>query len=87
MMVMKKIWKMMAMTLVMGMTVSMAAGCGNQGSTPQEPANDQKQAEQQAPEAKDMYTVGVVQLAEHDALTKANKGFVDGLAAEGFEEG
>ena len=48
MMVMKKIWKMMAMTLVMGMTVSMAAGCGNQGSTPQEPANDQKQAEQQA---------------------------------------
>lgn len=83
----KKIWKAVAMTLVMGMTMGTLAGCGNdsqQASTPQEP---QGQQEQQKPQDETMKNVGVILYAEHDALVNASKGFADGLAAAGFEEG
>ena len=33
------------------------------------------------------YKIGVVQLVEHNALDAANRGFVDGLKARGYEEG
>jgi len=33
------------------------------------------------------YKIGIVQLVEHNALDAANRGFVDGLKARGFEEG
>ncbi len=36
---------------------------------------------------KQMHKIGIVQLVEHDALDAANKGFVDGLAEEGYKEG
>ena len=80
----KKMGKALAMMLVLGMTVSMLSGCGSNNNTP---AADQQQSQAQEPQTKEMMTVGIVQLAEHDALTSANKGFVDGLAAEGFVEG
>lgn len=35
---------------------------------------------------KTMYKVGIVQHVQHNALDAANKGFVDGLAANGFKE-
>ena len=38
-----------------------------------------------APEKK-MVKVGIVQLVEHSALDAANKGFVDGMAANGYKE-
>lgn len=48
----------------------MLAGCGGE-----------KKAEQ-----KKTVKVGIVQLVEHAALDAANKGFVDGMAANGFKE-
>lgn len=36
--------------------------------------------------SKKQFTVGIVQLVEHRALDAANKGFVDGLSAQGFKE-
>ena len=33
------------------------------------------------------YKIGVVQLVEHNALDAANRGFIDGLKARGYEEG
>ncbi len=75
----------LAMMLVMGLTVSMLSGCGGNNNTPA--ADQQQQSQTDEPKDKEMVTVGIVQLAEHDALSSANKGFVDGLAAEGFVEG
>ena len=40
-----------------------------------------------APKAEKKFNVGIVQLVEHSALDAANKGFVDGLAKNGFKEG
>ena len=33
------------------------------------------------------YQIGIVQLVEHNALDAANRGFIDGLKARGYEEG
>ena len=44
-------------------------------------------AKQPAVPEKTTYKVGIVQLVQHEALDAANKGFVDGLAANGFKEG
>ena len=51
------------------------AGCGG----------GEKKAE--APKAPAKVNVGIVQLVEHAALDAANKGFVDGMKAKGYEEG
>ena len=40
---------------------------------------------QQAEKGEKTYKVGIVQLVEHSALDDANRGFVDGLKARGFE--
>ncbi|MGI6263306.1 MAG: ABC transporter substrate-binding protein [Succiniclasticum sp.] len=50
------------------------AGCGGSSSSKSEQGTKQ-------------YRVGIVQLVEHSALDAANKGFVDGLAKKGFQEG
>jgi putative tryptophan/tyrosine transport system substrate-binding protein len=50
------------------------AGCGGSSSSKAEQGTKQ-------------YKVGIVQLVEHSALDAANKGFVDGLAKKGFQEG
>jgi len=42
---------------------------------------------QQAEKGEKTYKVGIVQLVEHSALDDANRGFVDGLKARGYEEG
>lgn len=81
----RRMGKALAMMLVMGLTVSMLSGCGGNNNTPA--ADQQQQSQTDEPKDKEMVTVGIVQLAEHDALSSANKGFVDGLAAEGFVEG
>ncbi len=63
--------------LAMAMTALMlgAAGCGG---------GDTKKADSGSGKT---YQVGIIQLVEHPALDAANKGFVDGLKAKGFEEG
>ena len=68
--------KMKALTAaLLLMLAAGAAGCGG---------GDKKAA---APAAEKKYNVGIVQLVEHAALDAANKGFVDGLAKNGFKEG
>ena len=55
--------------------LALVAGCGG----------GEKKAE--APKAAAKVNVGIVQLVEHAALDAANKGFVDGMKAKGYEEG
>ena len=60
--------------LALGIAVlglGMMAGCGG----------DQKASGEKS------YKIGIVQLVEHNALDAANRGFVDGLKARGYEEG
>ena len=51
--------------------LGVTAGCGG----------DQKASGEKS------YKIGIVQLVEHNALDAANRGFVDGLKARGYEEG
>ena len=41
----------------------------------------------EAPKKAEKVNVGIVQLVEHAALDAANKGFVEGLASQGYKEG
>ena len=68
---MKKSLKGLAVGASLVMALGLFAGCGGE-----------KKA---APEKK-MVKVGIVQLVEHSALDAANKGFVDGMAANGYKE-
>lgn len=71
-MMMKKSVKWLVAMALAAMVVG-AAGCG---SSTQTGSKDKKS-----------YKVGVIQLVQHPALDAANKGFIDGLKAKGFEEG
>ncbi len=53
------------------LAVGVLAGCGG---------------EKKADDVKKMVTVGIAQLVEHGALDAANKGFVAGMASQGFKE-
>ena len=53
------------------LAVGVLAGCGG---------------EKKADDGKKMVTVGIAQLVEHGALDAANKGFVAGMASQGFKE-
>ena len=66
--------KALTAALLLALAVGVA-GCGG----------GEKKAAAPAPEKK--FKVGIVQLVEHAALDAANKGFVDGLAKNGFTEG
>jgi len=68
---MKKSLKGLAIGASLVMALGLLVGCGGE-----------KKA---APEKK-MVKVGIVQLVEHSALDAANKGFVDGMAANGYKE-
>ena len=70
-MMLSKKLKMAALGMAAVMSFGLIAGCGSQSQS----GTDKK------------YSVGVVQLVEHDALDAANKGFVDALKERGFEEG
>lgn len=62
--------KGMALGLTLALSLGLLAGCGGE----------------KKPEQKKTVKVGIVQLVEHAALDAANKGFVDGMAANGFKE-
>ena len=68
---MKKSLKGLAIGASLVMAMGLLVGCGGE-----------KKA---APEKK-MVKIGIVQLVEHSALDAANKGFVDGMAANGYKE-
>lgn len=69
---MKKNVKRMMAGLSLLVALGVAAGCGGE-----------KKA---ADSGKQMVKIGIVQLVEHSALDAANKGFIDGLAANGYKE-
>jgi len=60
----------------MVLTLGILSGCSSGARNAKQPAASQKHT----------YKVGIVQLVQHNALDAANKGFVDGLAANGFKE-
>ncbi len=62
--------------LAAGMMLTLALGIVGCGGGEKKADNAGKKA-----------NVGIVQLVEHEALDKVNKGFVDGLASKGFKEG
>ncbi len=62
--------------LAAGLMLTLALGVAGCGGGDKKADNAGKKA-----------NVGIVQLVEHDALDKVNKGFVDGLASKGFKEG
>ena len=68
--------KLAAIGLAALMAAGAALGCGSS-----------QDASKGAGGADKKYLIGVVQLVEHNALDAANRGFVDGLKARGFEEG
>jgi putative ABC transport system substrate-binding protein len=71
--------------LVLLLIVSLLlAGCGGQG--PQE-AQKAPETQQEATDNVEVKKVGILQLVEHPALDAARKGFMEGLKANGWEEG
>lgn len=67
----RKRMRSLAAGLALLFAVGSLTGCGGD----KKPAGEKK-----------MVTVGIVQLVEHGALDAANKGFVAGMAANGFKE-
>ena len=64
--------KLAALGVAAIMSFGILAGCGSDSA---KNSKDKK------------YSIGVVQLVEHNALDQANKGFIDALKERGFEEG
>ena len=64
--------RVLAAALALTLAAGIMGGCGG----------EKKEAGSKA-----QLNVGIVQLVEHASLDAANKGFVDGLAANGFKEG
>lgn len=63
---------------ILAMSMGMLAGCGGDAAEKDgsQVANDEK-----------TYKIGVVQFKQHGALDEANRGMLDGLKDNGFEEG
>ena len=62
--------KLAALGVAAIMSFGILAGCGSDSA---KNSKDKK------------YSIGVVQLVEHNALDQANKGFIDALKERGFE--
>ncbi|MCI5899908.1 MAG: ABC transporter substrate-binding protein [Lachnospiraceae bacterium] len=88
--------KVLAGILTTAMIMTMAAGCGNYGSSQTEApeaaetqAAEDSQAEdlEEADTAEGRYTIGISQFAEHGSLDNCREGFLEGLKEAGIEEG
>ena len=73
---MKKTNKILAVVGAAAVSMTMLAGCG----TP----NTQQTASSTSEKT---YKIGVLQYADHPSLDNCREGFIEGLKAEGFEEG
>ena len=80
---MKKLSKLLALTLALVMALGLTA-CGGSGSNEPAPSNSTPvESDSPAPsEAPQTYKVGICQLVTHDALDAATQGFMDALTAE-----
>lgn len=95
--------KLFTLIMIMVMSVSVLAGCGNQGSkepeteTAENDTNEEQSSQDilvtdETEGTKDaasgeVLKIGVIQLAEHVALDEAYAGFVEGLKEAGYEDG
>ena len=87
----KNLTKLMAAA----MAAMMLAGCssGSTSATAAAPADTKAEttaadtAAETEGEAKDSYTIGIGQFAEHGSLDNCREGFLEGLAQEGIKEG
>ena len=70
----KKLRKILCAVLAIAMTACLFAGCTNTNTT-EETSSD-------AADAGKVYTVGICQLVQHDALDAATNGFMDALKAK-----
>ena len=72
--------------LALAMTLTLAA-CGGSGSSGSSAAASGSGEAASGSAAGESFTIGVIQLMEHDALDQAYEGFVDGLAEAGYVDG
>ena len=90
----------MAFLLTAAMGAALLTGCGSSSSTattaadttaaPSSEAASSEEASSEAENTADAdgsYTIGIGQFAEHGSLDNCREGFLEGLAAEGIEEG
>ena len=79
---MKQFRKMIAAVLTVAMAASLGA-CGNGGAA----SSSAAASAANSAEGGKMINIGVAQLLTHPAMDASLKGFKDGLASQGFEEG
>lgn len=79
---MKKSLKAVSAALLLTMGLGLAACGNNQGD-----ANEPAQQTQADGSGQEMIEVGIIQYMEHGSLDQARQGFIDALAAAGYEEG
>ena len=79
---MKQFRKMIAVVLTVAMAASLGA-CGNGGAA----SSSAAASAANSAEGGKMINIGVAQLLTHPAMDASLKGFKDGLASQGFEEG
>ena len=91
--------KTMAFLLTAAMGAAFLTGCGSSSSTATTAADTTTTASSEAAsadasseaenttDADGSYTIGIGQFAEHGSLDNCREGFLEGLAAEGIEEG
>ncbi len=70
---MKKVFKMLAMSMISALALTSFAGCGGDA------ANNDANTE--------TYKIGVMQLMDHDALNLAQEGFIAALSENGYVDG
>ena len=66
--------KLVAGLLTGAMMAALLTGCAGSGSD-------------KSSDAKESYTIGIEQFAEHDSLDNCREGFLQGLEEEGIKEG
>lgn len=85
---MKKTTPLFKLTLCAALAAVLLSGCGSNSKTETSKTQETKAAvESNAEKTDGSYTIGITQIAEHGSLDNCRKGFIEGLASEGFIEG
>lgn len=83
---MKRIQIILALIIALAMLVACSGNDAKQDSDPSDQVEETAQEKDDA-EKKDDVSIGIIQLAPHEALDKGYEGFVAGLAERGYVEG
>ncbi len=81
--------KFLKILCTLSLSVALLSGCAtNTNKEDNNLQNEQQTDNEENSFGKDgIINIGILQLAEHDALEQAKNGFIDGLKANGYEEG